>query len=162
MWNLIEKKQVQNLPFVPEFEELLRFPSIFAFLASKQQIGVKRNNFSAARPWISGCLMVGLWLGKNAVWGIRCLKISQSITSSQFKPIKVSKKDKDTADSYKKKNALILWFGIFILKFAETQYSFYQNNANYSQMRPMRQSVFLLSPLKLSLLSKKVFNHKNK
>ena len=96
------KSQVQNLPFVPEFEELLRFPSIFAFLASKQQIGVKRNNFSAARPWISGCLMVGLWLGKNAVWGIRCLKISQSITSSQFKPIKVSKKDKDTADSYKK------------------------------------------------------------
>ena len=90
---------LQNLPFVPEFEELLRFPSTFAFLASKQQIGVKRNNFSAARPWISGCLMVGLWLGKNAVWGIRCLKISQSITSSQFKPIKVSKKDKDTADN---------------------------------------------------------------
>ena len=47
---LVKSQQVQNLPFVPEFEELLRFPSTFAFLASKQQIGVKRNNFSAARP----------------------------------------------------------------------------------------------------------------
>ena len=71
-------------------------------LASRQQIGVNWSNFSAARPWISGCRIIGLWLGKKAVCGIKCRNINHNITSSQLRPIKVSKKDKVTVESWNK------------------------------------------------------------
>ena len=78
----------------------LRLPGV---LASKQQIGVNCKSFSAPRPWMSGCRIVDLWLGKKAVWGIRCLNINHSITSSQLRPTKVSKNERVTVESCKTK-----------------------------------------------------------